>query len=43
MIVSELISKLEGFPKEAEVVLVHSEWQIKKVELNEKNNQVEIK
>lgn len=42
MTVEELINKLLGFAADAEVVIVHAEWELKKVKLDEKTNKVKL-
>ena len=43
MTVAELIQALDDFPGDAEVVIVHSEWHIKAIEMDHKRKQVKLK
>lgn len=43
MTVKELIIALQFMPEDSEVVIVHNDWSILKVEFNEKNSKVRIR
>ena len=42
MTVAELILRFSELPEDTEVVIVHADWQIKKVEFNTEKKQVRI-
>lgn len=42
MTVTELIKKLKELPKDAEIYIVHGDWEIKKIQLDKKTNKVTI-
>lgn len=42
MKVKELIKKLKDVPQDAEIVIVHRDWDIEKIEVDEKGNRVRL-
>jgi hypothetical protein len=42
MTVKELIKQLGKMPETAEVVIVHQDWSVKKVQMEEEKNIVEL-